>query len=215
MDNYVGPIVLLGFAVLAIVQKIKQMREEEQIRRDQGQKRSFMDDLPEETRRQIYGDSGVPTATLDDEDEDDDVTVVPIPVARERQARPAPVPRSSQPAQQTRQAATPPPLPPRTQERAPQPQQRRPQPQPQRQEQPQRQRQPQQRQRQAQPRQTQRRPARQQRAPRRQPAAQSPRRGTRGASMKASKVRAMLDTPNGLHAAIVLTEIIGPPVSMR
>jgi hypothetical protein len=33
--------------------------------------------------------------------------------------------------------------------------------------------------------------------------------------MKAGNVRTMLDNPNGLRAAIVLTEIIGPPVSMR
>lgn len=190
---------IFGFIIFAIIlgisglQKWKEYREEQEFRKGSDD-RPTIEDLPEATRRMLYGDPNVRPAQLDDEE------VVPIPVARPARRpeppRPQPVQRQApppppRPVQQPRRAVAPPPPP------APKPR-----PRPQRVE--------------AKPTYTKPRPTPQKQHPSR-PQIQAPaaqKRRTKDTSSRGLALR-LIDHPTGVRAAIIANEILGKPISMR
>ncbi len=81
MENLIGFIVLMALAVIATINKVKEDRKAEERRRSQP--KTDRDELPPETRRQLYGD--IEGETYE------------VPVARPRQA--TPVERPVEPGQ--------------------------------------------------------------------------------------------------------------------
>jgi len=157
--SIIGAIIFLVIAALSVIQKIREAREEQDY--ESGRKtRPSPEDLPEATRRMLYGSPEPREAELD-EDSGGDVEVQPIPVARRetpersRQEERSPYRREPPPPRQEREKSpyrreAPPPA--RERERspyqrqeaprraAPQPQRREPPPLPQRRSQPARER---------------------------------------------------------------------------
>lgn len=97
MENVIGVLVMLAFAGVSIWQK----RQEELKAREEREKRQRQnpEDLPEETRRMLYGESGVPPRPGQKPGHD-------IPVARRKGEPPMPPRRS--PVRPVAQAGTPP-----------------------------------------------------------------------------------------------------------
>lgn len=206
MESLIGGIVFLIILAVSVLQKIKEFREDQEYKRNSSSRPSI-EDLPEETRRMLYGEPTVRRAESAEE-------VIPIPVARPQQrpqqrpqpVQPRPVQRQApppkprpQPVQQPRRAVPPPPPPPTLRTRE-EPQPPRPAPQ------------------QIEKRQ-QRRTGVKRRTPKhRRPVGSSakrrPRPGRKDTSSRGLALR-LVRHPTGIRAAIIANEILGQPKAMR
>ena len=99
MDGLFGFIIFAIILAISGIQKWREFREDREFR-EGSENRPTLDDLPEETRRMLYGSPVVTPAEAEEDEE-----VEPIPVARPERQRPRP--------QMQRQATPPPPPPPR------------------------------------------------------------------------------------------------------
>lgn len=97
MENIIGFIVFLAVAGISVYQKIQEQKKADQANAER--KRQRPEDLPEATRRMLYGESGVPPKPGQAPGHD-------IPVAR-RKGSPPPMPRRT-PVQPVSQQGKPP-----------------------------------------------------------------------------------------------------------
>lgn len=204
MEELFGLIIFGIIAAISGLAKLLENRKEEALRRERGS-RSRVDELPEATRRMLYGEGGPPVARRRGEGE---AEAPPVAVPR-RQEAPAPPRRQEAPPPVPRRRAAPQQVPPQAQRRpvAPAPQRESRQAQRTLQENWQR------AQRQAQPQPAPRttreeRPAAPERTAQRRPTTAGRRRGR-------SSIQALLHHPKTLRTSIILHEVLSPPKSLR
>ena len=206
MDSLIGLIIFGVIAALSGLVKLIEKRKEEALREQRGSRQN-VDELPEATRRMLYGDGGPPVARRREEGG----ATPPVAAPRRESAPPPPPPRRPVPQQRAETRPTVPPQP------RPVPQQQsRPQPRPVAQPQAQRRPAPVAASRPAQqfqPAQTQVQvlPEGVTRQSTTQPVAVEPPPRRR----RQPSIKALLHHPKTLRTSIMLHEVLGPPKSMQ
>ncbi len=100
-EQIIGTIIFIVIAAISGLAKLQEHRKEEQARKERGNRKG-VDELPEATRRMLYGDGGPPVAKRRGEG-----TPPPVAVPRAEAPRPAPQRRPVPQRQQTAPAGPP------------------------------------------------------------------------------------------------------------
>ena len=102
MEEFIGLIIFGVIAAISGFAKLQEQRKEEEARKQRSANRPSVDELPEATRRMLYGDGGPPVAKRRGEG-----TPPPVAVPRAEAPRPAPQQRPVPQRQQGMPAAPP------------------------------------------------------------------------------------------------------------